>query len=96
MFFLIKYLFKISKKYDCAIAFRVGFCAEVVAHCVDADFKLVWWHHGECNYDEKAKREIVKNLTIILGKERMISLTAEQKVAFVKCDDVQRMERELL
>lgn len=47
-------------------------------------------------YDEKAKREIVRNLTIILGKERMISLTAEQKVAFVKCDDVQRMERELL
>ena len=47
-------------------------------------------------YDEKAKREIVKNLTIILGKERMISLTAEQKVASVKCDDVQRMERELL
>lgn len=47
-------------------------------------------------YDEKAKREIVKNLTIILGKERMISLTAEQKVAFVKCDDVQRMGRELL
>ncbi|SFC10319.1 AbiH family protein [Streptococcus equinus] len=47
-------------------------------------------------YDEKAKREIVKNLTIILEKERMISLTAEQKVAFVKCDDVQRMERELL
>lgn len=47
-------------------------------------------------YDEKAKREIVKNLTIILEKEKMISLTAEQKVAFVKCDDVQRMERELL
>lgn len=47
-------------------------------------------------YDEKAKREIVKNLTIILRKEKMISLTAEQKVAFVKCDDVQRMERELL
>lgn len=47
-------------------------------------------------YDEKAKREIVKNLTIILGKERMISLTAEQKVAFVKCDDIQRMKRELL
>lgn len=47
-------------------------------------------------YDEKAKREIVKNLTIILGKEKMISLTAEQKVAFVKCDDVKRMERELL
>ena len=55
LFFLIKYLFKISKKYDCAIAFRVGFCAEVVAHCVDANFKFVWWHHGECNYDGKTK-----------------------------------------
>lgn len=35
-------------------------------------------------YDEKAKREIVKNLTIILGKERMISLTAEQKSCICK------------
>lgn len=47
-------------------------------------------------YDEKAKREIVKNLTIILGKEKMISLTAEQKVAFVKCDDVEKMRKELI
>lgn len=47
-------------------------------------------------YDEKAKREIVKNLTIILEKERMISLTAEQKVAFVQCDDVEKMRKELI
>lgn len=47
-------------------------------------------------YDEEAKREIVKNLTIILGKEKMISLTAEQKVAFVKCDDVEKMRKELI
>ncbi|MCY7172268.1 bacteriophage abortive infection AbiH family protein [Streptococcus gallolyticus subsp. gallolyticus] len=47
-------------------------------------------------YDEKAKREIVKNLSIILGKEEMISLTAERKVTFVKCDDVEGMKRELL
>lgn len=47
-------------------------------------------------YDEIAKREIVKNLSIILGKEEMISLTAERKVTFVKCDDVEGMKRELL
>ena len=47
-------------------------------------------------YDEKAKREIVKNLTIILGKEKMISLTAEQKVAFVQYDDVEKMRKELI
>lgn len=47
-------------------------------------------------YDEKAKREIVKNLTIILEKEKMISLTAGDKVAFVQCDDVEKMRKELI
>ncbi len=47
-------------------------------------------------YDEKAKREIVKNLTIILGKDELISLTAEQKVAFVKCSDKEKMQKELI
>ncbi|SFG21954.1 AbiH family protein [Streptococcus equinus] len=47
-------------------------------------------------YDEKAKREIVKNLTIILGKDELISLTAGDKVAFVQCDDVEKMRKELI
>lgn len=47
-------------------------------------------------YDEKAKREIVKNLTIILEKEKMISLTAGDKVAFVQCDDDEKMRKELI
>lgn len=70
---------------------------EIFINCFDLAEKRFEKYKFIFNYyDEKAKREIVKNLTIILGKERMISLTAEQKVAFVKCDDVQRMERELL
>ena len=79
LFFLIKYLFKIDKKYDCAIAFRVGFCAEVVAHCVDSNFKLVWWHHGECNYDDKTKLRMVdtfnhfnKVISVSNGCKKMI------------------------
>lgn len=70
---------------------------EIFENCFDLAKKRVGKYKFIFNYyDEKAKREIVNSLTKILGKERMISLTAEQKVAFVKCDDVQRMERELL
>ena len=50
---LAKPLIKINKHYDVAIAYRVGFCAEVVAHCVNSKKKICWWHHGEINYDEK-------------------------------------------
>ncbi len=53
--FFAKFLFKFKTKYDCAIAFRVGFCAEVVAHCVNANQKYVWWHHGECNYNNNER-----------------------------------------
>lgn len=53
-------LLKINKAYDCAIAFRVGFCAEIVALCVNSKKKVVWWHHGECNYLEKDKKRMIK------------------------------------
>lgn len=64
-------------------------------------FKLAEERGGEYKfifnyYDEKAKREIVKNLTIILGKDELISLTAGDKVAFVQCDDVEKMRKELI
>ena len=57
---LSKYLLKINKKYDCAIAFRVGFCAEIVSYCVNSKYKVVWWHHGECNYSSKIKKRMIK------------------------------------
>ena len=47
-------------------------------------------------YDDAAKRSIIKNLAIILGKEKMIELTGTQKVVFVKSDDKDGMEELLL
>lgn len=55
-----KFLLDVNKKYDCAIAFRVGFCAEFVSYCVNAKEKYVWWHHGECKYTKKTKERINK------------------------------------
>lgn len=37
----------LNKNYDVAIAYRTGFCAELVAYTVKAKRKFVWWHHGE-------------------------------------------------
>jgi conserved hypothetical protein len=47
-------------------------------------------------FDEPAKRSIIKNLAIILGKEKLIELTGTQKVVFVKSDDKDGMEELLL
>lgn len=47
-------------------------------------------------YDEVAKRSIIKNLAIILGKEKLIELTGKRNVVFVKSDDKDRMNKELL
>ena len=46
--------------YDCAIAFRPGFCAEIVANCVKSNNKICWWHHGECSYNKKTKIRMSK------------------------------------
>ena len=47
-------------------------------------------------FDELAKRSISKNLAIILGKEKLIELTGKRNVVFVKSDDKDRMNKELL
>lgn len=46
-------------------------------------------------YNEPAKRSIVKNLAIILGKDKLVELTGNKNVVFVKSDDVDGM-REVL
>lgn len=38
-------------------------------------------------YDEDAKQSIVKNLAIILGKQRLVTLTGQKKIQFVKNND---------
>ena len=47
-------------------------------------------------FDEPAKRSIVKNLAIILGKEKLVELTGNRNVVFIKSDDKDRMNKELL
>ena len=47
-------------------------------------------------YNDSAKRSIVKNLAIILGKDELIELTGQRKVVFVKSDDKDGMEDALL
>ena len=47
-------------------------------------------------YDDAAKRSIVKNLAIILGKEKLVELTGKRNLVFVKSDDKKGMEKVLL
>lgn len=47
-------------------------------------------------FDEPAKRSIIKNLAIILGKEKLIELTGKQNVVFIKSDDKDSMKEVLL
>ena len=55
------------------------------------DYRFVFTY-----FDEPAKRSIVKNLAIILGKEKLIELTGKQKIVFIKSDDKAGMEEVLL
>ena len=47
-------------------------------------------------FNDLAKRSIIKNLAIILGKEKLIELTGKRNIVFVKSDDKDRMNKELL
>lgn len=47
-------------------------------------------------YDEPAKRAIIKNLAIILGKDRLVELTGRREVVFVQSQDVGGMSNVLL
>ena len=47
-------------------------------------------------YNESAKRSIIKNLAIILGKDKLVELTGNKNVVFVKSDNVDGMREVLL
>ena len=46
-------------------------------------------------YNKSAKRSIIKNLAIILGKDKLVELTGNKNVVFVKSDNIDGM-REVL
>ncbi len=47
-------------------------------------------------YDEFAKRSLIKNLAIIIGKDKLVELTGMEKVVFVQSQDAKRMKEVLL
>lgn len=69
---------------------------EIFANC----FKLVDNKYYQSRFiftyfNETAKRSIIKNLAIILGKDKLVELTGRREVVFVQSQDVYGM-RELL
>ncbi len=65
--------------YDFAIAFRTGFCTDVVQYIVNAKKKSTWWHHGEMNLSEKKLKQFeeacnkIKNIVAVsTSTEKML------------------------
>lgn len=69
---------------------------EIFRKCFDllknsSDYRFIFTY-----YDDPTKRSIIKNLVIILGKDRLVELTGQRKVVFVKSEDVGGMSHVLL
>lgn len=47
-------------------------------------------------YDEFVKRSVIKNLAIIIGKDKLVELPGKKKVVFVQSGDIDRMRQVLL
>ncbi|HFR3884872.1 TPA: AbiH family protein, partial [Streptococcus suis] len=62
-----------------------------LAHEVDYAYKFIFTY-----LDEVTKRNIVKNLAIILGKRKLVELTGRGNIVFVKSYDIDQMRKELL
>ena len=55
------------------------------------NYRFIFTYHTE-----SAKRSIIKNLAIILGKDKLVELTGNKNVVFVKSDNVDVMREVLL
>lgn len=55
------------------------------------NYRFIFTYHTE-----SAKRSIIKNLAIILGKDKLVELTGNKNVIFVKSDNVDGMREVLL
>lgn len=50
-YLLMRKLLKIKKKYDIAIAYRIGLSTDIIAYGITSKQKLCWWHHGAIQVD---------------------------------------------
>lgn len=56
-------LFGSNKKYDAAIAYRPGVCADILESCIDARKKIIWWHHGDTNIVNSFKNSFLRQVS---------------------------------
>lgn len=85
-FYYAKKLFNL-KEYDVAIAYRVDYSCEFVIDAIQARKKIVWWHHGACDYNSsmlgKFRKEFLdcdNVVTVSDGAKKML----EEKFPIVK------------
>lgn len=70
---------------------------EIFEKCFEiADLKRYNYRFIFTYHNESSKRSIIKNLAIILGKDKLVGLTGNKNVVFVKSDDVDGMREVLL
>ncbi|MGQ4665886.1 glycosyltransferase [Metabacillus halosaccharovorans] len=73
---IAKPIFKLQKKYDCAIAYRVGICTEFVGYVVNCSNKITWWHHGTYDIPQNQNKRWLK----VLSKfDRLIAVSNSTK-----------------
>lgn len=58
IFLLARYILHINHRYDCAIAYRPGMCADIIAYAARAKKKICWWHNGKCDYTANQRLEV--------------------------------------
>jgi len=59
-FCLLRPILPVRSIYDCAIAYRTGFCASVVAYPIHAEKKYCWWHNGHFTFTEQLNNQMAK------------------------------------
>lgn len=70
-----------KKKYDCAIAFRIGICGDLTAYGIWAKKKFLWWHHGEVSLNQS---QIAHQMQVFKEMDKIIAVSESCREEFLK------------
>lgn len=101
---LLMPIFALFRHYDCAIAYRPGSCADIVAHSIRARRRICWWHNGKVDYSATGIREVDATwrhfdevVTVSQGCKQMLaehfSFPADRIVVIPNMIDADRIRR---
>ncbi len=79
--FLARPLFKINKRYDSAIAYRVGISTDFVGYIINSNKKITWWHHGSFDYTKKSTKRLIK---VYKNFDELITVSDSSKEMLIK------------